>query len=186
MEYIDNLFLIANKNQILVFIISIFVTFVESFFPALPLVAIVGTNAIFLGFTRGIIASSIGSCFGTFLLYYLSRRFSNTKFFKRIKNNNIDKISIWIKKQSTVILFICYASFFVPSFLVSISAGISDIDYKNFLCSMIVGKVCLFSIVSYIGNDLDGVLTNPIKIIFILLIFLFMFFVSKNINKSIK
>ena len=107
MEYIDSLFLISTKNPMLTFFISIFVTFIESFFPALPLVAIVVTNAFFLGFTKGILASTIGSCFGTFLVYYLSKKFSHTKIFKKITNNKIDKVSIWVKKQSSVILFVC-------------------------------------------------------------------------------
>lgn len=184
MEHIDKLFLIANKNQVLLFFVSVFASFIESFVPALPLVLIVLTNAVFLGFTKGVIASTIGSGLGTFLVYYFSKKFRNNKIFKKFENDKLDEVTKFIKDKSSFILFFCYASFFMPSFLVSIASGISKVETKNFLTTMIVGKLCLFSIVSYVGNDLEGVLKSPTKILTVVFIFISMFIFSKKLTKK--
>lgn len=186
MEYVDNLFYLANKNQYLVFIISVLISFVESFVPILPLVLIVSMNALFLGFTKGIIASTIGSCIGTFLIYFMAKKLSKTKFFNKIRNDKIDRIANWIRNQNPMIIFVCYASSFVPSFLISIGSGLSNVSYKCFLLSMILGKFCLFLVASYIGDDIYGVLSSPLKILIIVSIFIIMFLLAKRINLNIE
>ena len=47
MEYIDGLFNIVKDFWFLAFITAIFVTFLESFIPALPLIAIVIANSMY-------------------------------------------------------------------------------------------------------------------------------------------
>ena len=59
MEHIEMLFSLAHDNILLVFLIAILATFLESFIPALPLIAIVIMNAVLLGFWGGLISSTI-------------------------------------------------------------------------------------------------------------------------------
>ena len=69
MEYIDGLFNIVKDYWFLAFITAILATFLESFIPALPLIAIVIANSMMLGLGIGLITSTIGSCTGTTILF---------------------------------------------------------------------------------------------------------------------
>ncbi len=104
MQYIENLFIMAQHNQLLVFIIGILATFLESFVPALPLTGIVRMNAALLGFFKGLLASVIGSFTGTLILFILANKFRNIKYFDNIKNDKTKKVIDWIKKQNYVAL----------------------------------------------------------------------------------
>ena len=45
---------------------------------------------------------------------------------------------------------------------------------------MVLGKVALFSVASYIGNDIIGFISNPAKIIFVIVMILASFFIGKR------
>lgn len=186
MDYVNEILLLANQNQVLIFVLAILVTFLESFIPAFPLLGIVIGNALLLGFLKGIIASTIGSSLGTISLFLIFKSFGESKFFLKYKNNKVEKVTDWIKNQNKMILYICYASSFVPSCLISISSGISDMKLRDFAPSMILGKISLFFVASYIGNDLEGVIKSPIKLTVIILIFVFMFIVANKVNKKME
>ena len=76
MEHLNKLLLLTQDYQGLLFIFGIAITFLESFIPALPLIGIVITNSVLLGFLRGITASIIGSCLRTLILFlsFIARR----------------------------------------------------------------------------------------------------------------
>ncbi len=182
MEYIEALFNIAKDNQLLVFIIGVLATFIESFIPALPLVGIVAMNATLLGFVQGVTASTIGSCLGTIALFLVASKFSYIKYIEDAKNEKTEKITKWVKNQNYIVIYLCYASAFIPSCLVSISAGLSNMDARRFIPGMILGKITMFSIASYVGYDLEGVLINPKKIVILVLIIIISFLIGKKIT----
>ncbi len=184
MDYLEGLILIAKDNKEILFIIGILLSFLESFFPVIPLFAIVVLNSALLGFTKGIIASIIGSCTGTFIIYTLAMKFRET-LFKNYNNEKMDKITSWIKKQGYIVIFFCYSIIFIPSFLISICAGFSRISKSVFIPSMICGKTMLFLIGSYIGYDLEEFFRSPKKIIVVVVVFLLSFIVAKVINRKI-
>ncbi len=186
MEYIENLFNIAQNNQGLVFLIGVLATFIESFIPALPLTGIVLMNAFLLGFLGGISASLIGSCTGTFLLFILASKFRHIKYFEKIQNERTTRITNWIKKQNYVVIYLCYASPFLPSCLISIASGFSEIEYKNFVPGMVLGKLTTFSITCYVGNDIQGIIQNPERLLVIASIVIVLFFCGKLLNKKME
>ena len=185
MEHIEGLYSLAQNNTLLIFFIAILATLLESFIPALPLVAIVIMNSALLGFFKGIIASSIGSCLGTILLFLLASKFRQLKYFKKLENEKTEKVTNWIKKQNYIALYLCYSSIFVPSCLISIASGFSGKPLKYFIPGMVLGKVALFSIASYIGNDIIGFISNLAKIIFVIVMILASFFIGKKISSII-
>ena len=106
MEYIDGLFNIVKDYWFLAFITAILATFLESFIPALPLIAIVIANSMVLGLGIGLITSIIGSCTGTTILFLLASKFSDIKLLEKIRNNKIDTAINWVKEQGFSTLFI--------------------------------------------------------------------------------
>ena len=184
MEYIQNLFLIAQNNQIATFLIGILATFVESFIPALPLTGIVVMNAALQGFIKGILSSIIGSVLGTALLYILANKFSHIEYFKKHKNKRLYKITSWVKKQHYIVIYLCYSNPFIPSCLVSIASGFSGIEYTRFIPGMTLGKLTMFILASYIGDDIEGLIKNPAKIVVIVAIIVGSYFLGKVITKK--
>lgn len=184
MEQIEALFILAQNNSVAVFFIGVLATFVESFIPALPLIAIVVTSAALQGFIKGTISSVIGSVLGTILLYLLSSKFSHIPFFEKYKTSRIDKITKWIRRQHYIVIYLCYSSPFVPSCLLSIASGYSQVDYKEFALGMIMGKVTMFVAAGYIGYDIEGLINNPEKIIIILVMILVSYIIGKVITNK--
>lgn len=185
MEHIKALFLLAHDNTVLVFIIAILATFLESFIPALPLIAIVIMNAALLGFWPGVIASTIGSCVGTLCLFLLANKFRHLKYFDKVRNGKTNKVANYINNQNYIILYLCYLSPFVPSCLVSIASGFLGKSLKSFLPGMVLGKMTMFLVASYIGYDINGLIYNPQRILIILVMIAVSFLIGKRISFKI-
>lgn len=184
MEYIEGILTIVRDNQMLVFGLAVLATFLESFIPALPLVGIVITNAAFLGFYGGIISSVIGSCLGTVILFLLARKFSNLNFIQKLQNEKTMKVTKWIRKQNYLVLFICYSCIVVPSCLVSISSGFSGRSLGSFAPGMVLGKLTMFSVASFVGYDITGLIDHPERIIIVFIIVALSFIVGKRISSN--
>lgn len=186
MKYIETLFTLARNNFILVFIIGIFASFLESFIPALPLMGIVVANSVMMGWIFGLLGSILGSCTGTYLLFLLSNKFSNIRIFERIENNKVDRAINWVKHQGFATLFIAYSCPFIPGCLVTIACGLSNKSSESFIPPMVSGRILMFLVASYIGNDLVGFLYSPMKIIFVTVLIIISFLVGRNINARIE
>lgn len=186
MEYINGFFALAQDNQLAVFLVAIGSTFIESFIPALPLIGIVMVNGITLGFWGGIFASCIGSCLGTTLLFLLARKFGHLKYFEKYKSNKTTKIINWVKSQNNFIMVLCYSCPFIPGCLVSITSGFCNKALENFIPGMIVGKLILFTVASYIGDDIFGFLGSPIKIAGLCLLIIISFLIGKRVNSKMQ
>lgn len=185
MEIFEAIVSSLENNTTLLFLLGIMFTFLESFIPALPLIAIVTLNSAVLGFWGGLISSIIGSCLGTSILFLLAFKFSSCKFIKNLSDNKLKKIHSWIKRQGYTTIFICYSSLFLPSFLITIACGLSGHKLKDFLPPMITGKTVLFLAGSYLGYDLKNIILKPYKIIFIAIFFIVSYFIGKKVNASI-
>lgn len=186
MEYIEGLFIVVRDYWLLVFMIAIFATFLESFIPALPLMAIVIANSAMLGLGMGLLASTIGSCIGTSILFIVANKFRNIKILEKLRNNKVDKVINWIKEQGFITLFIAYSCPFIPGCLVTIASGISGKDLYSFVPAMASGKFVMFMVASYIGNDLIGFIKSPLKIIFVVILIIISFFIGRKINTKIE
>lgn len=186
MEYIDGLFQIAQNNFALTFFIGFAAAFSETFFSPLPLLGIVIANSLFLGFVPGLIASTLGSVLGSIVLFFLCKKFGNSKLMNKLNNSQVNKIIGWVRNQGFAPMTICYCCPFVPGFLVTIASGISKKSFNKFFPGLLCGKIIMFSIASYIGNDIIGFFTNPIKIIVVLIIIIASFVIGKKLSKGME
>lgn len=174
-----------QEYKLLVAFVGFAIIIIETFIPALPLVAIVGANAFVLGIWLGFFVSWLGSALGSIALFFICSKFSNSKFVKRFNSDKIDKFKNWVKKQGFTMMFITYLCPFIPDFLITITAGISQMKPSNFIPGMVLGKFIMFLVISYIGNDIENFIKDPIKVTS-LLILIFIFWVLGNkINKRI-
>lgn len=184
MEHIQGLFNLAQDYLFLTMIVGLFSTFIESFLPILPLVAIVTINAAVFGLGMGLIISWIGSGLGTLALFFIVSKFSDNKFINKYRNEKTKKIVEKINSKGFKILFIAYACPFIPSCLVTISSALCKSEIKHFATAMLSGKFIMFIVISYIGSDIKGFITSPLKMIVFILIVLFAWFIGNKINSS--
>ena len=92
MEHIQGLFNLAHDYWFLTMIVGLFSTFIESFLPILPLVAIVTVNAAVFGLGMGLVVSWIGSGLGTLALFLIVSKFSDNKFINKYRKRKTQKI----------------------------------------------------------------------------------------------
>lgn len=184
MEHIQGLFNLAQDYWFLTMIVGLFSTFIESFLPVLPLVAIVTINAAVFGLGIGLIISWIGSGLGTLVLFLIVSKFSDNKFINKHRNGKTKKIVEKISSRGFKLLFIAYACPFMPACLVTISSALCKSEFKHFATAMLSGKFIMFVVVSYIGSDIRGFITSPTKIIVFALIVLLAWLIGNKINSS--
>ena len=186
MEYIQRLFNLAQDYWFLTMIVGLFSTFIESFLPVLPLVAIVTINAAVFGLGMGLIISWIGSGLGTLALFLIVSKFSDNKLINKYRNGKTKKIVEKISRKGFKLLFIAYACPFIPACLVTISSALCKSEFKHFATAMLSGKFIMFVVVSYIGSDIIGFITSPTKIIVFALILLLAWLIGNKINSSLE
>ena len=186
MEYIQELFYLAHDYWILTMIVGIFSTFVESFLPVLPLVAIVTANAAIFGLVIGLLISWMGSGLGTASLFLLISRFNNNKIFNKLRNEKTDKAVKWLEKQGFKLLFIAYSCPFIPGCLVTVASAFCKRSPKSFIPAMLAGKFVMFLVVSYVASDIKGFITNPLKIAFFVGLVFMSWEIGIKVNNSLE
>lgn len=175
-----------ESYKVLAIIAGFIIIGIETFIPILPLLAIVVANVFILGIWLGFFVSWSGSSIASILLYLIASKFSKCKIFNKYKKNrNFDKIIDWIKKQGFNSIFISYSCPFIPDFLITIASGFSQLDFKSFASGMIFGKFVMFLIISYVGDDIGNLFSNPIKIVIFLIGISLSWFIGKNVNNKI-
>lgn len=173
MDHIQGLLDLSKDYWLLSMILGLLICFIESFLPFLPLIAIVGTNAMILGLWGGFVVSWIGSGLGTLALFLLISKYNDNKLFKKLRNKKTEKVILWMKRQGFKLLFIAYSCPFVPSFLVTITSAFCKREVIEFLPAMLAGKFVMFLAISYPASDVSGFLKSPMKIaLFTILVFL--------------
>ena len=170
-----------QEYKFLVAIVGFVIIIIETFIPALPLVAIVGANAFVLGIWVGFFISWVGSSIGSIALFFLCNKFAESTFIRKISNRykNIEKFNKWVNKQGFTMIFITYLCPFIPDFLVTITSGISKMKYTNFIPGMVLGKFIMFLVISYIGNDFKDFIKDPVKLAS-LMVFIIIFLILRN------
>lgn len=185
MEYIEHIYNIVNDYWLLSIMVGLMSVFVESFLPILPLVAIVTANAALFGMYLGLVISWIGSTLGTILLFLLVKKISNKRFAKLLTNEKVEKAIDWVDEKGFKLLFLAYACPFLPACVVTISQGLAKRSTTDFVSAVISGKLVMFFIISYIGNDIMGFITNPLKVGTLLLITFLAWRIGNKLNKDL-
>ena len=166
MEYIQALQNLVQDYWVLSLCVGFFSTFIESFIPMLPLVALITANAALFGMLKGFLISWLGSVMGTICLFLIIYKIGeNSKILDKIKSDKIQKAILWIEKRGFKLLFIAYACPFLPACVITIASGISKRHKTTFISAVLSGKFIMFLVISYIGQDIYGFITSPVKII---------------------
>ena len=178
---------------------------IENVFPPIPseIVLLFGgfmTTYTSLNLFLMIIAATLGSLLGAIILYYIGKILNKERLKKiitgkigkilHLKNEDIDKADEWFDTKGNKTVFFCRFIPIVRS-LISIPAGMSEMDMKKFIIYTTAGSLIWNSVLLYIGSkvgenwtDILSIFDNYSHITLIVLIIIFvaaciLFYVKK-------
>lgn len=182
MEVLDILNILIDYIASVGLIGGFLIIVLESIIPIIPLSVFIGINAYNFGNVFGFIISYIATICGCLLSYSIFRFLIKDKIYFLKKKN----ISYYVDKfnnikLSTLVLILALP--FTPAFVVNISAGLSNINFKKFLLALFIGKLATIYFWGYIGTGLIDSIKNPIILIKIFVLLFVSYIICKIIGK---
>ncbi|MGL4913012.1 MAG: TVP38/TMEM64 family protein [Romboutsia sp.] len=185
MEHIQNIYNLVNHYWLLSILVGMASVFIESFLPVLTLIELVTANAALFGMYPGLIISWIGSVSGTVCLFFIIKKISHLKIIEKLRNEKVEKAIHWIEDRGFKLLFFAYACPFLPACLITISQGLSNRKTSEFISAVFGGKLIMFFVVSYIGKDIIGFITNPLKVLLFAVVVFIAWKIGNKLNEDL-
>lgn len=158
---------------------------VESFFPPLPLIAIVALNVAAHGGFLGFAYSWIGVLLGGTLMFLFWRRVVKRFFWKvASRSEKLEKAQRWVSRLDVASLFMLSVLPFAPSSFMHFAFGISDFDEKRYLITMLLGKGAMVAMMALFGQSIVSSLKNPVYLILAVVLWGGMYWASKRFCKK--
>lgn len=177
---IDKVEELAAQYEALGFLMGLIPTFLEAFLPFLPLFVFVIANAIAFGFWLGFVLSWAGTVAGSYVVFLLVRRFGGNKFFSFLTRPvKVQQLIHWVERNGFGPLFILICFPFTPSALVNLVAGLSNINKKNYLFALMLGKLVMIMMITFIGYDVRALFTQPIRTLIMFVVIFLLWLVGK-------
>ena len=163
----------------------IFLAMVESFFPSLPLIAIVALNVAAHGGLFGFVYSWVGVMLGGTLMFLFWRRVLKQFFWKfASRSQKLEKAEQWVSRFDVSSLFMLSVLPFTPSSFMHFAFGISDFDEKRYLITMLLGKGVMVAMMALFGQSLVRSMKNPVYLVLAVVIWGAMYWGSKRFCKK--
>lgn len=163
----------------------IFLAMVESFFPPLPLIAIVALNVAAHGGLFGFVYSWVGVMLGGTLMFLFWRRVLKQFFWKfASRSQKLEKAEQWVSRFDVSSLFMLSVLPFTPSSFMHFAFGISDFDEKRYLITMLLGKGVMVAMMALFGQSLVSSMKNPVYLVLAVVIWGAMYWSSKRFCKK--
>lgn len=163
----------------------IFLAMVESFFPPLPLIAIVALNVAAHGGLFGFVYSWVGVMLGGTLMFLFWRRVLKQFFWKfASRSQKLEKAEQWVSRFDVSSLFMLSVLPFTPSSFMHFAFGISDFDEKRYLITMLLGKGVMVAMMALFGQSLVSSMKNPVYLALAVVIWGAMYWGSKRFCKK--
>ena len=166
-------------------IAPIVLAMVESFFPPLPLVAIVALNVAAHGGLLGFLYSWAGVALGGCIMFLLWRRVVKRFFWKLAsRSRKLERAQQWVNHFDTASLFMLALLPFTPTSFMHFAFGMSDMDEGHYLRTVLLGKGVMVGMMAVFGQSLLSSLRNPGYLVLAIAIWGGMYWVSKQFCKK--
>lgn len=158
----------------------------ESIIPALPLGVFIAFNMMAFGGAIGFLISWIATSCGCLLSYlFFSKCFSKWVLKKASKQERLNKLIKKMKNIEFSKLVLIIALPFTPAFLINIACGITDMDLKKFMASILIGKLSIVYFWGFIGKSMLESITDIKTVVILCLLLLISYLLSKIVNKQL-
>ena len=168
------------------YVISCFLILIESIVPALPLSIFITLLFYKFGVFIGFIISYVFTILGCILSYKIFNSKLRYKLDNYINKNDmvkLDKLKMRINKINFNSLCLIIAIPFTPAFLINIAAGLTNMNFKKYLYALMIGKIFLIIFWGFIGTSLINSFKNPINLVYIIVLLIICFIISKLVSK---
>ena len=166
-------------------IAPIVLAMVESFFPPLPLIAIVALNVAAHGGLLGFLYSWAGVALGGSIMFLLWRRVVKRFFWKLAsRSRKLERAQQWVNHLDTASLFMLALLPFAPTSFMHFAFGMSDMDEGHYLRTVLLGKGAMVGMMAVFGQSLLSSLRNPGYLVLAIAIWGGMYWVSKQFCKK--
>ena len=153
---------LVNSSSIYGPIFACILIFIESVLPVLPLFVFITIVFVSFGYLSGFLISYILTILGCFFSFYLCRTFLKNFFKKKIRKiDKFDKIMKRIDKIKLSNLVLLISVPFTPAFLINIASALSEMNFKKFAISIMIGKIFIVFFWGFIGTSFVESLKNP-------------------------
>ncbi|KEK24868.1 TVP38/TMEM64 family protein [Bacillus gaemokensis] len=160
---------------------------IEALIPALPLILFVMANAVAFGLWLGFLYSWLGSVLGAFIVFLVIRRFGRSRFFSFVnKHPKVRSAMGWIERRGFAPIFVLFCFPFTPSALINVVAGLSRISIRQFGLALVLGKLVMIFILSYIGHDLTSFIHKPVKTVIVIGVIFLLWYIGKKIEVKLE
>ena len=157
---------------------------VESFFPPLPLIAIVALNVAAHGGILGFLYSWAGVALGGSIMFLFWRRVVKCFFWKfASRSPKLEKAQQWVNRFDTSSLFMLTLLPFAPSSFMHLPWHLG-LDEKRYLITMLLGKGVMIAMMAVFGQSLVSSMKNPLYLVLAVLLWGGMYWVSKQFCKK--
>lgn len=147
---------------------GIALTFMKSFVPQLPTVVIVGLNAAVYGLWLGFLYSWIGLVTGCVTAFLLIRKAGTHPWVRKwAEKPRVARSMEWVRRNGFMYVFLLSLFPVGPFVVINFAAGLAGMKLRPYLLALGAGRAIMVLAVSYIGNDLERFIHNPIEIVYV-------------------
>lgn len=149
---------------------GIVLTFMKSFVPPLPTIAIVGLNGAVYGLWLGFLYSWIGLVTGCLTTFLIIRKIGSHRYLQKwAARPKVAKSMTWVRQSGFSYVFLLSLFPVGPFVVINMAAGLAGMRLRSYLLALCAGKAIMVFAVSYIGNDVARFIRNPGEILYVLL-----------------
>lgn len=165
---------------------AILLPLLEAFLPFLPLIVFIVANVNSFGLWFGFLLSWIGTCTGAIIVFILMRKLNKFKFIQRLKQRKtFQKLLAWVERRGFSPLFLILCFPFTPSAAINVVAGLSKISIWQFTLAVLSGKFVMVFIVSFIGQDLHALISQPLRGVVVAIVIFLLWLIGKKVEKRL-
>lgn len=168
------------------YVLSCFCILIESIIPILPLSVFITLLFYkfgpFLGFMFSYIFTIIG-CLISYKIFNSELRLRLENYVNKKNKRQLNRLLKRIKRIKFNNLCLLIALPFTPAFMINIAAGLSNIDKKKYFFALLIGKIFLVIFWGFIGTSLINSFKSPLNLLYIGLMLIACFIISKLVEK---
>ncbi|MCM3767390.1 TVP38/TMEM64 family protein [Neobacillus niacini] len=180
---LENIMELVQEYRALGPLPGILLTVLEAFLPFLPLFVFVMANANAFGLWLGFLYSWVGACIGALLVFSLVRRYGQKRVLAFLpRHRQVRRLMDWVERHGFGPLFVLLCFPFTPSAVVNIVAGLSKLSRAQYMLAVGIGKMVMIFTMSFIGYDIQSLITQPYRTIIVAIIIFVLWFVGKRIE----
>ncbi|WP_245858744.1 TVP38/TMEM64 family protein [Chryseomicrobium excrementi] len=167
-------------------LIGILLPMLEAFLPFLPLVVFIVANVTAYGLLYGFVLSWAGSVLGSYLVFLIIRKYGRARILNFLtKHQRISRLIHWVERNGFGPLFLLLCFPFTPSAIVNIVAGLSNIRKSTYLTALILGKLIMIFVISFIGADIRALISQPLRTALVAAVIALLWAIGKYFEKRL-